>query len=515
MVVSEEDDKITSLGRSESHVSIRLEPTLEATTVESILSRAKSTAQEGGGDEGPFEYKEGDVEVMAWLTSEDDHHCDGERDSVTLVVPEKVNIVCELERGGSIDVTNKLEGDARLMTTDGDIRVKKLRGYTVDLETRSTGSIIYATDLLEAYKLKLSMLQGGRLRAKRIHGESVDIQVTAPHNNLQEPSAHSEALDEDDDGSLIDVSSMYVSGAGGAQVSLRTGLRPEKRAVRIKSHHGPVLVDIEGVHRPTMKNMMLTKGDDKSSMGEGHHYPLVELGSVNGSCEVSIRTAPTNECVDDWTSCQIHYDSISPESVSLIHCDVGNVALTFDRKLEADLRLLSSSDVGSLEDTAGILADEDDTEQIRNALSHLKETPKAAPQIDASRIFIQTQSYTENERYISPNKVVEYVEGWVENRSHEPDSRFEMKTRGEAHPAGKIRHDGAADQALQRFSSPKQSGDADPARPLIVAATSGTISVETLSWLGAIARRYGVDEKGKSLGRQAARRGRPVLPADE
>jgi hypothetical protein len=542
MKVAQEGDKMTSLGRSESHVSIHLERASEATTVESILSKSGATLEESNASlSEPIAFPDGDDHVEAWLVSADEKENANseteqqqqqqkhEGDSVTLTVPEKVNIVCELEQGGSIQVAGKIEGDVRLMTTNGDIRVKKLRGHTVDLETRNPSSSIYASDLLEAFHLKLNLLQGGRLRAKRIHGETVDIRVSAPpHDNHNIPKSVSpnDPFDEDDEGSLVDISSLYVSGAGGAQVSLDAGLRPEKRAVRIKSHHGPVMVDVDGVYKPTLKNTTPTKDSSASDSDEDFQfYPLVELGSVNGSCELNVRNIPSendnNITNEDWIACQIHYDSVSPESVSLIHTESGNVALTFDRKLEADLRLLSSRNGKSLEDTAGILADEDDLDTVKSALSQLvEETPESSPSTDASRIYIETQSYTESERFISPNHVVEYVEGWVENKSHEPDSRFEMKTRGGAEirsAAGKIRQEGAAEQALERFSSPGKSGNSDvkAARPLIVAATTGSISVESLSWLGAIARRYGLDETGKTLGRQATRRGRSVLPADE
>ena len=51
------------------------------------------------------------------------------------------------------------------------------------------------------------------------------------------------------------------------------------------------------------------------------------------------------------------------------------------------------------------------------------------------------------------------------------------------------------------------------ARPLIAIVGSGGVIVETLSWLGNIARRYGLDDnrdKG-DLGRTATRRGRSFL----
>jgi hypothetical protein len=509
MIVSEEADKMTSLGRSESHVSILLQE-----------SRNLDQRLPPKGRMDHVEYHDGTAKVEAWFSSSDKEKADLDQstpeNSVTLTVPEKVNIVCELEEKGSIQVASKVEGDVKLLTTNGDIRVKKLRGHSVDLETKHQNTIIYASDLLEAYTLKLTT-QGGRLRAKRIHGDSVDIRVFSPKlNDSDHKENATDPLDDDDEGSLVDLSSMYVSGAGGAQVTLEEGLAPEKRAVRIKSHHGPVLVDVSGVHKPRQIN---------DNSGESVHFPLVELGSVNGSCEVSIRDIPERQ-VGSWAACQVHYDSISPDSISLLSTEAGDISLTMDRKLEADLRLFSTANKESLEEISTILAEEDESEVVKDAVSKVEDTydgSKVAISQDESqpRISVETQSFTETEHYVSPSLFTQYIEGWVENRSKEPDSRFEMKTRGEAgvQSMGKIRLEGAADQALKHFSTPQKGDVKDVAlpanRPLIVASTAGNISLETLSWLGAIARRYGLDEKGRDLGRQATRRGRTVLPADE
>ena len=100
---------------------------------------------------------------------------------------------------------------------------------------------------------------------------------------------------------------------------------------------------------------------------------------------------------------------------------------------------------------------------------------------------------------------VEYAQGLVRNKSKEPDSRFDVKTRGRQ---GKINVEGAAGQALEGFSGGKTTSDEkvsdDEKRPLVAVATNGKISLESLSWLGAIARRYGVSDDRVDLGRQAS-----------
>ncbi|CAB9506081.1 expressed unknown protein [Seminavis robusta] len=515
LAVDQADDQVTSLGRTASHVSISLhQPQQDENYLPSALDGSLLDAIDlkVHDKSNPLEMKDKDgVVSQVWVEEEGN-----ERASIvelTLDVPEKVNLVCELEHGGSIDVTNKIEGDVKLKTVGGNVRVKKLRGHSIQLETTSHDAYIHASDLLEAQKLSINLSGGGRFRSKRIHGETVDIQVVAtqqqslstaqPPNNLLHVF---EQLDDDDEGSLVDISSMYVSGTGGAHVTLQGPLQPTKRAVRIKSHHGPVLVQSSGVHRPC-----------------DEHQPLVELGSVNGSCEVAIQdVAPSsnnNEDPDDWVACRVHYDSISPESVSLITTQLGNVGLTFDRKMEADLRLLSSKDATTLADMATRLADEEDPE--------LTVAGNKSSDGDPTRISITlvlTKSHSHVVSSADQQHQLEYVEGWVENKSHEPDSRFEMKTRS---PKDWVRSGWMERQS----SAPKLFGPTEEeedgvttsddkttmggARPLIVAATVGQISVETLSWLGAIARRYGLDEKGRDLGRQATRRGRVVLPADE
>lgn len=535
LTITQEEDLVTSLGRSAAHLSLLLEPTAKAaSSLEALLS---STSPSQIERDGVYNFQDGDAQMVASFAM---HEREGNDDNqstceVTVQVPEKINLICELDQGGSIHVEGKIEGDVKLKTTQGgDIRVTKLRGHTLDLSASSSGekeALIYASDLLEAENLRITMA-GGRFRAKRIHGAAVDIKMTAGE---QQSTSHRESATllegDDDEGSLVDISSMYVSGTGGAHVSLEGNLKPTKRAVRIKSHHGPAVVNVSGVAKPTTmeeEQSIVNSNEKKVKTSSTSSYPLVDLGSVNGSCEVFIRDVSnsSNE-IDNWTACHAHYDSISPDSVSLLSSDCGNIGLTFDRKMEADLRLLSARDHGSasLEEISAMLADEEDPREVVATLLN-KTAASAKPQENppSSRISILTESFTKSQACVSSDNSIEYIEGWVENKSQEPDSRFEMKTSGNK-SVGKIRMEGAANQALHHFSSPSENitndrdGDsgepADPVRALIVAATTGKINVETLSWLGAIARRYGLDEKGRDLGRQASRRGRKIIPADE
>ena len=102
----------------------------------------------------------------------------------------------------------------------------------------------------------------------------------------------------------------------------------------------------------------------------------------------------------------------------------------------------------------------------------------------------------------------------MKNRSGEPDARSDVRGRG------KINVDGAASQALHGFqrggkqssSSPSSSSPTSHAPPttlppLLAVATDGIIVLESLSWFGSIARRYGLEEgeSKKDVGRQAGR----------
>lgn len=435
---------------------------------------------------------------------------------LTVQVPEKINLICDLQSdggaatgGGSITVSGKIEGDVRLLTSNGDIAVSKLRGHKIELSCGAANNAIFCKDLLESQSLIVH--SPGRFRAKQIHGQSVSITVDPAANNTPQ---HWEAKDDDDEGSLVDIGALFVSSGGGGasiQVDGPTSQGLTRRAVRVKSHHGPLSIALSKTRsRPTEMDPYTNS-----------IYPLVELGGVNGSCEVAVIDSEfeienTDKSSDhqDWSSCSIHFDSVLPDSVSLITADRGDVSLTVDRKVEADLRLLSTSSEHCLVEAGALLADEEDSELIHKVLRELPGCPEDA--FHGERVCINTESF----KYNLPKETdhrredLAFVEGWVDNQSREPDSRFDRKSRGE----GKIRLDGAAAQALQSFSnqpaSKEANTDMEPTRPLIAVASTRQISVETVSWIGAIARRYGLDEDHRGLGRTAARRGRSILPSE-
>ena len=254
----------------------------------------------------------------------------------------------------------------------------------------------------------------------------------------------------------------------------------------------------------------------------------------------------------DWVSCHAHFDSISSDSVTVLMADNGKVHATFDRKVESDLRLLSASNLDSVDiDTLldykdDIKNDNETTGDVESMLNQINEdsVPRNGNQIDIrTRAF--TEKTTENMSLVhngktssssSPFKNYEFVDGWIENTSAEPDSRFDRKLRGETGSLGKIRLDGAANQALDGFyqsTSSSERGNEDPSssssssssrdisssfiRPIVLIVSSSQIVVETLSWLGNIARRYGLQD-GRAegdLGRTATRRGRSFDPSNE
>lgn len=481
---------------------------------------------------------------------------------ITIQIPEKTNLVCQLQ-SGSITVKNKVEGDVHLSTGHGDIRVQKLRGHTIQLHnhTPTTGGSfqrrrhaqIHVSQLLEAQSISVSTR--GRFRAKQLHGNSISIAVDHRQNvddaatttshlpNMSEVDTapeHSNTTDDsDDEGSLVDISSLFVSGGGdgGATVTVHgfgdlvpttsplmstRQQQQQRRAVRIKSNHGAVKVSTTHGACPIEINPHTNTV-----------YPLVELGGVNGSCEVSIER--TIQCPDrleatgeDWASCLVHVDVLSPDSVSLITADVGNVAVTMDRKAESDVRLVSLLDSDCLIETGALLADEEDPLMLSQVLHHLPISLNEQRKVNRKddRILIKTTSFTERSNNSICTDHITYKDGWVDNKSDEPDSRFDRKIRGsdERRGAGKIRHESAQSQALNSFSDQQQvdpsmqkAGHDDKQRPLLAVAGTGRITLETVSWLGAIARRYGLDSSStdRELGRTASRRGRTMATPTE
>ena len=335
----------------------------------------------------------------------------------------------------------------------------------------------------------------------------------------------------DDTGALIDIGSLYTTKNGdGANVEVpegsfggAIGTPVIRRAVRIKSSHGHVSVATSAVEA--------FDGTIRSTVDEfGQAIPIVELGGVNGSCDVVINTSETKDhpslpssesdkgdgrCV----SARLHVDSLMPDSVSFVSAGHGDVDLTVDRKVEADLRLVSTSNVAQVDVDALLVDDEDGVRKECARLDSLsldgQEDPTSVITKDAQpSIYVQTNSFSPTQRETLPNGT-EYVEGSIHNRSFEPDSRFDVKTKPSSATAGaaadvnkgigKVNITGAAAQALSGFSG-KKGGEQ---KPLFAVASAGSIKVETVSWFGAIARRYGMDDRGrKDVGRTASREGR-------
>mmetsp|Transcript_42261 Transcript_42261/g.101721 ORF Transcript_42261/g.101721 Transcript_42261/m.101721 type:complete len:849 (+) Transcript_42261:31-2577(+) len=506
---------------------------------------------------------------------------------VSFNVPEKVNLDIDLGGGenlsslggigggGSISIQGKIEGDIRLRTTNGNIVATKLRGHKIDIEITSQGTV-FVSDVLESQDLNIkipypssssssssSSSNDNRVRVKRIHTNNMELSVVEGQTDsalVSGGDVDHVITDSDDSGAIVDISSLYVIGDGNVQVTTDNSHAPDdddnchRQAVRVKSHHGHINVETN-IPSPTRRNEIADED-----------LPVVDLGGVNGSCEILISSSSSNtnlapqQDLNDTKSCHVHFDSIVPDSVSLIQSEWGGVHVTADRKVEADIRLLSfggSSDeeinnmvyVDTLiledDDGGGNESSDDNSRSLADELVRmLQDIDEAATSISPSpsvqpsqKIQIETNAFTERQTSDLPSpsspqrppfQTIDFVDGWIENKSSEPDSRFDRKLRGIANTTsgggvGKIRLDGAQEQALQSFdsssSSKKESNNNNNnsssssstfARPLLAVCTPGSIRLETLSWLGNIARRYGLDDKRDQddLGRQATRRGR-------
>ena len=200
-----------------------------------------------------------------------------------------------------------------------------------------------------------------------------------------------------------------------------------------------------------------------------------------------------------------------------------------DRKLEADVRLLSvatnsaqtallpsnvdaysltSDEVNDIQSVlmdvnASILADQNDVVDDRKTDQSISIETDAYIEEWGSNALGSLDNDQQHQK-LFPG--VEYTQGTMKNRSGEPDSRFDVRSRG------KINIDSAASQALHGFQG-KQKGDGPSSSPgssssnlpLLAVAADGKIKLETLSWFGSIARRYGLEEEGSGggAGRQA------------
>jgi hypothetical protein len=186
-----------------------------------------------------------------------------------------------------------------------------------------------------------------------------------------------------------------------------------------------------------------------------------------------------------------------------------------DKSLQVDMEtlLLEDNDDGSLADEVSHML-----QNIEGIATSVSGT--IIP--NSNRIKILTNAFTAREQInMEGLQYCEFVDGWIENTSLEPDSRFDRKHRGDANidggiGGGKIRLEGAHSQALYGFDTTSNSNSTEMAskstfaRPLLAVSSPGKIILETLSWLGNIARRFGLDDtrNEEDLGRQATRRKR-------
>jgi hypothetical protein len=429
---------------------------------------------------------------------------------VIATVPEKSNITCQLANG-DINVNGKLEGDTHLSTSCAKISIGKLRGHNVILDNTNNGAqqshnncSIYIKKAIEARTVQINASE--RVRARMINGSDVQIQV----NHSGQLTGFTK-LDDDDEGAIIDVGSLYISHGGGeseARLNVKAESLSSNGLVRVKSTHGHVLVHVK-----------VNKTDSNQSV------PLVDLGGINGSCDVLLEACGSSDTSDssshenDCIATRVHFDAFTPESISTITCrgKVGGTNITIDRKLEAELRLLS------LGDSTTVLPDDvdahsltvDEIEDIKSFLHNLSSlASQHAEQQTNDSISIETDAFesADSEAFdASSFSGIQYTQGTIKNRSGEPDSRFDVQSRG------KINIDGAASQALHGFHSKSNEGGKSvhesqvsfDVPPLLSVVTNGKIKLETLSWLGSIARRYGLEESERSaLGRTASRKPR-------
>jgi hypothetical protein len=266
-----------------------------------------------------------------------------------------------------LTLQGKLEGDVKIVTL-GDIFVTKLRGHHVELVANSTDWLIHVREAIEATTVKV-YAKGSRLRARQIHGTSIQVDCTAVGRSPSDEDSAKELRtrpdDLDDEGALIDISSLYVTGSGSATLSVDSTAEKDNQspppplprsAVRVKSSHGPLRVATRGLSSSHLTINTKT----------GRVYPLVELGGINGQCEVSIQDSSGDQAAD-WASCVAHVDSLAAQSVSLLSADVGNVVVTMDRKVESDVRLLATLDE-KLEQMGSALVEFDDIPNVLLAL---------------------------------------------------------------------------------------------------------------------------------------------------
>ena len=193
-------------------------------------------------------------------------------------------------------------------------------------------------------------------------------------------------LDDDDKLARIDISSLYaVKDGEGAQISVPVpgGTAADPQNVRVKYNHGHI-----SVRTAISEDAMLSLDDFDQPIS------LVDLGGVNGSCDVSVEregiiegcsvnqqeeekkeeekkrmSVEGNSRKTHPIAAKIHVDSFSPESVSIVTVEGGDIDVTLDRKVEADVRLLSCwHSLGPIDSKA--ILDDDEAEFIDSLKRH-------------------------------------------------------------------------------------------------------------------------------------------------
>jgi len=501
-------------------------------------------------------------------------------------IPEKSNLTCQLNNtpsgGGDINIDGKLEGDTHLSTNGGNITVSKLRGHHVTLTTTSSldhddinniqssadsssvsslgssnsdnGGIIHVKKAIEAKSVHITTYN--RVRAQMLNGSNVTINVRRPSSNVDHgPSSTSNSsadskksssligssftkLDEDDEGALIDVGSLYISSSAAESsnnneahllVEDFNGRASDEGLVRVKSCHGHVTVHAKKTGTTSDDDQQLTRHQNQSS-------PLVDIGGVNGSCDITLEasSSSSNDTANIAnnntlvTGTRVHFDAMTPDSISTVASrGSGNhsTSITMDRKLEAEVRMLTMAKSALPIDFDVYSLTSDDVEEIQSTLKGVSDAVLSKQQDTllentGQAISIETDAYqSDDQQQQTTHEGIEYKQGTMSNRSGEPDSRFDVRSQSSS-SRGKINIDGAASQALNSFKKQSSSSSnderldsssLDTTLPLLAVATDGTIKLETLSWFGSIARRYGMDESEKNdrnIGRQASRKPR-------
>ena len=389
------------------------------------------------------------------------------------------------ENDDLIDITSgKLEAHSFVDLSARDIYVKKIRSDRVSVDAASQ---IHVARQIEADQLdiaindcKRSEGEYGRLRAKMISARSANILVENLNNDYNLVQNDIKKLDDDDGMASVDISSFYITGDEGAVVTVK-GNDNLNRKVRIKNNHGHVCVFVDGKAQHSNESEVDEYGQEKA---------MVELGGVNGSCDVQFSSIVDendhgNKTMDSFQSVKIHFDSLAVVSISSAHSTTGNIELTFDRKIESDLRLMSSPNTQNLDIDAMV------SECQRTVLSEVNKfdtTISTNISQHTGQINIMTDAFNAQDLPLK-NRHIKYVQGYLKNISNEKESRFDVKQKSNA--LGKIDVSNAADQALKTFGS--SSKNPSHIRPLVLAATDGNVCVESLSWIGAITRRYGIE----------------------